>query len=53
MREEVTFYVVVGVNDLDGVFVRGIFSDWNKAMDMVDVDPTLRVRKVTALKESM
>ena len=53
MSVMVDFYVVVGCNDLDGVFVMAIFKDWNKAAMFIGKNENCRIRKVTTLEESM
>lgn len=53
MSTDITFFIVVGQNSVDGVYVRGIFKDWNKAAALVDGQPELRIRSVTTLEESL
>jgi hypothetical protein len=53
MSVSIDFYVVVGCNDLDGVFVMAIFKDWNKAAAFVGSSPNCRIRKVTTIEESL
>jgi hypothetical protein len=52
MSKELEFFVIVGVNDLDGVFVQAIYRDWNKAAAHINGRPDLRIRSVKTLEEN-
>lgn len=53
-ERELKFFVVVGFNDLDGVYVRGVFKDWHKAMTVVGGSPKeLRIRAITTFEENL
>lgn len=51
--KEITFYVVVGNDPLDGIYVSAIFKSWNKAAMYVNGKEEWRIREVNTLEESL